>query len=180
MANLDIHHFSRKQVLPVSLEQNFDFFLRAENLHRITPDWLDFNLITPPPIDISRGTIIDYTIRLMGLRIRWRSMITRCDPPHGFTDEQLLGPFSFWQHRHEFEASSDGTVIHDSVYYALPNWLPSIISRLINRSFVAPRLNRIFDYRARQYAFLLVNQRKTGEPEAGQTSGNMLTGQIGV
>ena len=180
MAELDINHFSRKQVLPVSLEENFEFFLRAENLQHITPDWLDFKLITPPPIDISRGTVIDYTIRLMGLRIRWRSMITRCDPPHGFTDEQLLGPFSFWQHRHEFERSSDGTVIHDSVYYALPNWLPSIVSRLIDQNFVVPRLNKIFDYRARQYARLLVDQRKATQPAAQQSSGNMLTGEIGM
>ena len=180
MAALDIHHFCRQQLLPVTLEKNFEFFLRAENLHRITPQWLDFNLLTPSPIEIERGTIIDYTIRLMGLRIRWRSMITSYDPPYGFTDEQLVGPFSFWQHRHEFEHASDGTLVRDSVYYALPNWLPSTVSRLINRSFVEPRLNRIFDYRARQYASLLIDQREVTGARAGQASGNVLTGQVGM
>lgn len=148
MAGIPLHRFTREQVLPVSIERGFEFFQRADNLGQITPGWLDFQLLTLSPVKIERGSIIDYTIRVAGFRTRWRTMITSYDPPYGFTDEQLLGPFSYWQHRHKFETSGNGTCIIDTIHYALPNWLPDSVSRLLNNYFVLPRLNKIFDYRA--------------------------------
>jgi ligand-binding SRPBCC domain-containing protein len=158
MADIPLYRFSRKQVLPISINNGFAFFQSAENLREITPGWMDFKLLTPAPVAIERGTIIDYTIRIAGLRTRWRTIITSYDPPYGFTDEQLMGPFSYWQHRHRFEQSGNGICISDMIHYALPNWLPDTLARMINRVFVLPRLQQIFDYRAEQYSSLLCGQ----------------------
>ena len=86
------------------LEKVFPFFERPENLALITPPRLAFRLLTPSPVQMEQGRVIDYTIRVLGKQVRWRSIISTYCPPHSFVDEQLLGPYSFWHH----SASSEG------------------------------------------------------------------------
>ena len=95
------------------------------------------------------GTTIDYRLRLRGVPIRWRSEITRWDPPHGFVDEQRRGPYRKWIHEHRFRAEDGGTRVEDQVTYAVPG------SALADRWFVRPELERIFDYRRRAISELL-------------------------
>jgi ligand-binding SRPBCC domain-containing protein len=115
-----LHEIRDQQRVPRPLDEVFAFFARPENLARITPPWLGFGILTPSPVPMREGAVIDYVIRLGPLPTRWRTMITTYDPPHRFVDEQLSGPYSFWHHTHEFEADGDGTVIRDHVRYMLP------------------------------------------------------------
>lgn len=139
-------------MLEATQDTVFAFFADAFNLEAITPPLLRFGLITPAPIDLGNGTVIDYAMRLHGVPLRWRSSIQNWDPPHGFVDTQLRGPFRFWHHTHRFEALPDGrTRMHDTVRFALP--LQPIGELAL--PVVARDLRTIFDFRARVIPELL-------------------------
>ncbi len=110
-------------VLEVPRDQVFPFFAAAENLERITPPELRFRIVSPTPVEMRRGALIDYRLRLNGLPFGWRTEITEWDPPRSFTDTQLRGPYHTWIHRHVFEALDDRrTRMTDEVRYRLPMW----------------------------------------------------------
>ena len=130
----------------------FDFFSKAENLQRITPDHLGFEILTPTPIAMARDITIDYKIKLQGLPMRWRTFISTWDPPHEFIDEQIKGPYHSWIHRHTFEPLDGGrTKMTDFVRYKLP------LTPLgeIGIFYVKPQVEGIFGHRNARIAELL-------------------------
>ncbi|MCC6796036.1 MAG: SRPBCC family protein [Candidatus Hydrogenedentes bacterium] len=133
-----------EQFVPAPLERVFTFFSRPENLEQITPGHLHFSILTPSPIPMRVGTLIDYRIRIRGVPQRWRTLISYYDPPHRFVDEQLRGPYAKWVHRHEFARAAGGTRIVDEVVYALPF---GILGRVIHWAFVRHELEAIFEFR---------------------------------
>jgi ligand-binding SRPBCC domain-containing protein len=139
----------RTQLIARPVDEIFAFFARPENLERITPPGLGFAILTPGPITMKTGALIDYTIRLMGFPMRWTTLITTYDPPHSFVDEQIRGPYSFWHHRHLFIEHDNGTEIVDEVRYVLPG---GPLAPIIHALFVWRQLARIFDHRARVIA----------------------------
>jgi ligand-binding SRPBCC domain-containing protein len=140
-----VHVLTREQRLPAPPERVFPFFGDALNLEAITPPWLGFRVVTPEPIEMAPGTLIEYRLRLHGVPIRWRTTIAVWDPPHRFVDVQLGGPYRMWHHTHDFErAPGGGTLMRDTVRYALPfGPLGSLAHTLVVRRELA----RIFDFR---------------------------------
>ena len=138
---MKIFELNRSVLLPYPRERVFDFFSKAENLELLTPPWLSFNILTPTPIRMCEGALIDYQLRIHGIPLKWRSEITVWDPPYRFVDEQLRGPYRRWVHEHRFTEVEGGTLVEDQVRYAV------LGGALINKLFVAPDVNRIFDYR---------------------------------
>jgi ligand-binding SRPBCC domain-containing protein len=122
----------------------FDFFSDARNLERITPPSLRFEIVTPGPLRMAAGAVVDYRLRLYGISFRWQSEIALWDPPNCFVDVQRRGPYRLWIHRHTFSTRNDGTTIEDQVTYAVHG------GRLAQRLFVARELNKIFAYRHRK------------------------------
>ena len=131
----------RTQRVPCPLAEVFPFFAHAENLQRLTPAFLDFRILTPLPIPMQIGTLIDYRIRLHGVPMRWRTRISAWQPPHRFADEQLRGPYRQWWHEHLFAEVEGGTLITDRVVFRSP------LSWLAHPLLVRRQLARIFDYR---------------------------------
>jgi ligand-binding SRPBCC domain-containing protein len=135
----------REQVLEAPLEEAFAFFSRAENLEAITPPWLQFRITSPTPLEMHVGTLIRYRLKLHGIPISWLTRIDEWDPPRGFVDRQLSGPYGLWHHTHSFEALPDGrTLMVDIVRYGHRfGPLGTIAQHLLVRRDV----ERIFDYR---------------------------------
>ncbi len=140
------YRLERRQLLPISLDQAWDFFSNPGNLKQITPPDMDFCITSPATSDSWGGQIITYTVRpLFGIKVNWTTEITHCDQPNYFVDEQRFGPYRFWHHLHRFTEVAGGVEVYDLVHYLLHQ---DQLAGLINRLMVAPRLKRIFDYRA--------------------------------
>jgi len=135
----------RTQILPVAIDQAWEFFSDPRNLARITPQAMDFRLTSPPRETAYAGQIITYSLRpLLGIAMAWTTEITHLSKPDFFVDEQRFGPYRFWHHQHRFREVEGGVEMNDLVHYLLPHMQ---FTRLVNRLIVAPRLKRIFDYR---------------------------------
>jgi ligand-binding SRPBCC domain-containing protein len=137
----DAFTLTAEQWLPRRLPDVFAFFADANNLDVLTPGWLRFEILTPRPIEMKVGALIDYRLRLRGLPIRWQSEISVWEPPHRFVDEQRRGPYRLWHHTHTFADHNGGTMVGDRVRYAGPG------RALVNRLFVRRDVEWIFAYR---------------------------------
>jgi len=137
-------HFEDELWLPRGRNEVFPFFADARNLSEITPPWVQFQVLTPAPIVMQPGALIDYRIRVHGLPIRWRTEITEWDPPHRFVDVQLRGPYTLWHHTHMFEEQDGGTLCIDKATYRPRG------GAIINRLFVRKDVHRIFAYRRKR------------------------------
>ena len=138
-------HYESDQFVPASLQTVFTFFSRAENLEQITPQWLNFRIISVEPAgEIRPGTRIQYALRWRIFPMRWTTEIKEWDPPHRFVDIQSRGPYRKWEHEHRFVAEDGGTRIYDRVTYALPF---GVLGTVAHKLRVRRDVERIFRYR---------------------------------
>ena len=148
-------HLKTEQKIEKPQDELFSFFSDAHNLAEITPPWLNFRVLIPPPIEMKVGTRIDYRLKLRGIPVRWQSEITAWNPPHSFVDEQRRGPYRRWIHTHTFIAVPDGTLVKDEVEYAVFG------GRLVQKFLVAPDIEKIFAYRSEKLKELLALPTKS-------------------
>jgi ligand-binding SRPBCC domain-containing protein len=144
-----IHVLHREQTLPGAPKEVFPFFSVARNLEVITPPLLQFSIVTPEPIEMRVGSLIQYRLKLHGLPISWLTSIQRWEPPNTFVDQQIKGPYALWHHTHTFvDDGAGGTRMTDTVRYALPfSPLSEVAMPLVRRD-----LATIFDYRRDEVA----------------------------
>ena len=139
------HRLSRALALPGTPDEVFPFFADARNLEALTPPLLRFEVVTPDPIEMQVGTLIQYRLRLRGLPVRWLTSIQAWEPPHRFVDVQVRGPYALWHHTHTFEDLGDGTTLmRDLVRYALPFGPLGVAAHSL---FVRRDVEAIFDFR---------------------------------
>ena len=139
------HILETVTIINKPLDVVFDFFSKAENLNALTPPELEFKILTPSPIKMFPGTLIEYRIKLNGIPFNWKTKISTWNPPYQFIDEQIKGPYVRWHHTHTFKDLDDGrTEMIDRVEFLSPGW---ILEPLINALFIENRVNQIFKYR---------------------------------
>lgn len=147
-----VYRLERVQTFVQPREEVFEFFADAGNLEAITPPFLRFRIVTPLPIEMRPGALIDYRLQLFGIPFGWRTEIETYEPAVRFTDRQLRGPYVLWHHTHEFFDIPDGTLMVDRVNYSLPL---GILGSLAYHLFVRTTLDVIFDYRRQKIEQLL-------------------------
>lgn len=140
-----LYRIHRKQSFQIQIQEAWDFFSDCRNLSEITPDYLDFSFVGEPPERMCEGMSITYRIRpVLGIPVTWVTEITHVDEPWLFVDEQRLGPYSFWQHKHLFRAIAGGVEMEDIVAYAMPF---GIFGSIPHALLIRRQLEGIFDYR---------------------------------
>lgn len=141
-----IHVLEREQFVPHPVPEVFAFFAAAENLERLTPPWLCFSVRSLAPKEIAENTLITYRLRVHGIPLRWVSRIEEWEPNHRFVDRQLTGPYALWHHTHAFSALSGGTLMRDTVRYAIGFGLIGELARALQ---IQRDLDNIFAFRRR-------------------------------
>ena len=142
---MKVHVLKQQQVLPISLQEAWDFFSTPRNLNQITPSDLGFTMTYCSSEKMVEGQIITYRIRIAPLiHLAWVTEITSVKEPQSFIDNQISGPYSLWHHRHFFEETPEGVLMTDLVHYALPFGPFGSIAHAV---FVRRKLEHIFTYR---------------------------------
>ncbi len=136
-----VETLKRVTVVSRPIEETFAFFSDAFNLNRLTPSWVGFQILSKPPLEMRENALIDYSIRIRGVPVRWRTQILSWNPPHSFVDLQIKGPYQWWHHTHRFESCDQGTRVIDEVEYRAP------LAWLSHPLMVTRDVERIFDYR---------------------------------
>lgn len=156
-----IHTLHRDQILDGTPDEVFPFFADAFNLEALTPPLLRFRVITPRPIPMHPGALIQYRLRLHGIPVGWTTLIQEWTPARRFVDTQLKGPYALWHHTHEFEPlAGDRTRMTDVVRYAI-GFGP--LGEIAHRLLVRRDVEAIFDHRAEAIVPLLEHFR-AGRP----------------
>jgi len=155
------HRLRAELLVDRPIDEVFAFFSRPENLGRITPAGLGFDLRSSDT-SMRDGLEVDYRVRpLLGIPVEWRSRICDYDPPHGFRDIQLKGPYRSWDHRHTFVADGARTRVIDVVDYSLPLGL---LGELAHAAVVRGQLEEIFRHRARTIQSIFARPNRGENP----------------
>ena len=140
-----LYTLHKKQLLPVSLQEAWNFISTPKNLAVITPDTMGFNTLSGDERPMHPGQIIHYTVTpLLGIKLQWVTEITHVIDQSFFVDEQRYGPYKFWHHKHFLREVEGGVEMEDVIHYKLPM---GIFGRLAHPILVKPKLEQIFDYR---------------------------------
>lgn len=152
----NIHQLYAEQKLSISKKEAWDFLSNPQNLKKITPPSMGFEITSPYTTDkVYEGQIISYKVYpFKGIKAFWVSEITTVDEGNYFIDEQRFGPYKMWHHEHYIEETADGVIMKDIISYKNPL---GFIGRIANGLLVKKQLKTIFDYRSEQLKKIFPN-----------------------
>jgi ligand-binding SRPBCC domain-containing protein len=140
-----VYHLKQSQTLPVDREVLWEFISVPQNLNKITPPDMAFEIIGESPEKTYTGLLLEYRVKvpLLGWST-WLTEIKYVQEGVSFMDEQRVGPYKLWLHTHKLEDVDGGTRMTDDIRYIVPfgpiGWIANVL-------FVGRTLRRIFDYR---------------------------------
>ncbi len=139
-----MYQLKHVQLVKTDLNTCWEFFSSPENLKKITPDFMGFDIVSVIAEKMYEGMMIEYRVRpLFNIPLQWVTEITHVENNVFFVDEQRIGPYKMWHHEHHFKETAEGIEMTDIVSYALPF---GFIGRLL-QPLIAKKLNQIFTYR---------------------------------
>ena len=145
---MKIYRFKKSQLLPITINIAWYFLSDPNNLKKITPDYMGFNILEKEDTKMYAGQIIQYIVTpILGIPTKWVTEITHVKDKSYFVDEQRFGPYSLWHHKHFIKEVDGGIEMLDIIDYKIPL---GFIGRLANPILVKPKLNEIFNYRKKK------------------------------
>ncbi len=140
------YQLKKEQLIKASIEDVWEFISSPQNLKKITPQSMGFDIRTPDlPDKIYEGMIISYTVRpLLGIPTNWVTEITHVRERSYFVDEQRVGPYKMWHHQHIILPAEDGVLMKDIVSYQPPF---ALLGKVANALVIKNKLDEIFNYR---------------------------------
>lgn len=145
---MKIYRLHKKQNLPISLDEAWDFLSNPKNLKVITPDYMGFNILSGADKPMYAGQIIQYIVTpVLKIKTKWVTEITHVKHLEYFVDEQRFGPYSLWHHKHFIKEIDNGVEMEDIIDYKIPL---GIIGQLAHPIIVKPKLEEIFNYRTKK------------------------------
>jgi ligand-binding SRPBCC domain-containing protein len=145
---MKIYTLHKKQRLPISVQQAWDFLSNPKNLKTITPDYMGFNILSGADRPMFAGQIIQYIVTpVLGIKTKWVTEISHVVDKKYFVDEQRFGPYALWHHKHFIKEVDGGVEMEDIIDYKLPF---GILGQLVHSILVKPKLEEIFNYRAKK------------------------------
>lgn len=156
---MKIYTLHKKQKLPITLEQAWEFLSKPENLKTITPDYMGFIILSGADRPMYQGQIIQYIVTpVMGIKTKWVTEITHMVENKYFVDEQRFGPYALWHHKHFIKEIDGGVEMEDIIDYKVPF---GILGQLVQPLLVKPKLEEIFSYRKEKLEALFGVYNKT-------------------
>lgn len=142
---MKVYRLHKKQNLPITVEQAWEFLSNPANLKTITPDYMSFDILSGADRPMFPGQIIQYIVTpVLGIKTKWVTEITHVMDRKYFVDEQRFGPYSLWHHKHFIKEIKGGVEMEDIIDYKIPmGWL----GQLVHPFLVKPKLEEIFNYR---------------------------------
>jgi len=142
---MKIYRIHTKQNVPITKQQAWEFLSNPANLSEITPDYMNFRIISGADRKTYAGQIIQYKVNpLPGITTTWVTEITHVQEGEYFVDEQRYGPYAMWHHKHFIKEIPGGVEMEDIVDYKLPL---GFIGQLVHPFLVQPKLDQIFAFR---------------------------------
>ncbi|WP_299126310.1 SRPBCC family protein [uncultured Winogradskyella sp.] len=145
---MKIYTLHKKQNLPISVEEAWEFLSSPKNLKTITPDYMGFSILSGADRPMFSGQIIQYIVTpVLGIKTKWVTEITHVKDKEYFVDEQRFGPYALWHHKHFIKAIDGGVEMEDIIDYKVPM---GILGQLVHPILVKPKLEEIFSYRTKK------------------------------
>ena len=124
----------QEQLLPITLDEAWEFFATPKNLNVVTPGELIFEITSELPETMYEGLIITYRIKpMLNISLNWCTEITHIREKQFFVDEQRKGPYNVWHHEHHFKAVEGGVLMTDILHYDIGK---SIVGWVAGKMFV--------------------------------------------
>lgn len=145
---MQIYTLHKKQNLPITLQEGWDFLSNPKNLKTITPDYMGFHILSGADRPMFAGQIIQYIVTpFLGIKTKWVTEITHAVDKQYFVDEQRFGPYALWHHKHFIKEIEGGVEMEDIIDYKVPF---GVLGQLVHPFLVKPKLEEIFNYRTKK------------------------------
>jgi len=149
---MKLYTLHKKQNLPISLDEAWNFLCNPANLSKLTPPAMNMSIISGADRRMYAGQVLQYSVTpLPGYTTKWVSEITQYEAQKYFVDLQLYGPYAFWHHKHFVHEIDGGVEMEDIIDYKVPL---GILGQMVHPILVKPKLESIFNYRRKQLELL--------------------------